>query len=80
VQGANAAPSRLHSKVEGVLALKANDAAVELFGLAGCVSIVVSGGGADSTVQVKLAGVASVFPVVSVARTSKVCEPSASPV
>jgi hypothetical protein len=45
MQAANAAPSRLHSKVEGVLALKANAAAVELVGLAGWLLIVVSGGG-----------------------------------
>ena len=33
-----------------------------------------------SIVQVKLAGLASVLPAASVARTSNVCEPSARPV
>ena len=37
--------------------------------------IVVSGG--VTTVQLWLAGVASIFPAISVARTWKVCEPSA---
>jgi hypothetical protein len=37
-------------------------------------------GAAVSTVQVKDAGDASVLPAASVARTSKVCEASASPV
>jgi hypothetical protein len=32
-------------------------------------------GGVESTVHVRLAGVASVFPTGSLARTSKVCEP-----
>ena len=36
-------------------------------------------GAVVSTVQVKLAGVASVFPAWSIARTSKLWEPSASP-
>jgi hypothetical protein len=39
---------------------------------------VVSGGG-TSTVQVRLAGEASVLPAASVARTSNVCEPFARP-
>ena len=37
-------------------------------------------GAAVSIVQVKLAGVGSVLPAASVARTSKVCEPSVRPV
>jgi hypothetical protein len=37
---------------------------------------VVSGGG-TSTVQVRVAGVASVLPAASVARTSNVCDPFA---
>jgi hypothetical protein len=37
--------------------------------------MVVSGGVA-STVQVRLAGLASTFPAASTARTLKVCEPS----
>ena len=35
-------------------------------------------GAVVSTVQVELAGVASMLPAWSIARTSKVCEPSAS--
>ncbi len=37
-------------------------------------------GAAVSIVQVKHAGVGSVLPAASVARTSKVCEPSVRPV
>ena len=36
-------------------------------------------GAVVSTVQVELAGVASVFPAWSIALTSKLCEPSAKP-
>ncbi len=42
--------------------------------------LVVELGAAVSIVQVKLAGVASVLPAASVARTWKVWEPSARPV
>ena len=56
-----------------------NDAPVALVGSLGCAVIVVFGA-AVSTVQVKEAGVGSVLPAASVARTSKVCEPSARPV
>jgi hypothetical protein len=43
--------------------------------------LVIAGaaGGTVSTVQVLLAGVGSVFPAASVARTRKVCEPFARP-
>jgi hypothetical protein len=50
-----------------------------LLGLLGAAVTVVSGA-AVSTVQVKVAGLASVLPAGSVARTLKVCEPSARPV
>ena len=48
----------------------------------GARSIAVSGAvvSAVCTVQVRVAGVASVFPAASVARTLKVCWPSARPV
>jgi translation elongation factor TU len=46
---------------------------------AGPESIVVSGA-IVSTVNVRVAGVASVFPAASVARTANVCEPCARPV
>ena len=74
-----APPSSRHSKVEPPwLALKEKLAAAEPLGSLGCAVIVVSGA-TVSIVQVKLAGEASVLPAVSVARTSKVCEPSARP-
>ena len=41
--------------------------------------VMLVSGAVVSTVQVRLAGLASVFPAVSVAFTSKVCEPSDSP-
>jgi uncharacterized cupredoxin-like copper-binding protein len=46
---------------------------------AGPLVIVVSGG-CVSTVQLRVAGVGSTFPTPSMARTSKVCAPSVSPV
>ena len=39
-------------------------------------AVIVVSGGVVSTVKVRVAGVASVLPAGSVARTSKVCEPS----
>ena len=39
---------------------------------------VVSGGGAVSTVKARVAGVASVLPAASMARTETLCAPSAS--
>jgi hypothetical protein len=39
---------------------------------------VVSGGGGIVTVKARLAGLVSMLPAASVARTSKVCGPSAS--
>ena len=73
-------PSSWHSKVEPPsLELKEKSAAAELLGSLGCAVIVVFGA-AVSIVQVKLAGVASVLPAASVARTSKVCEPWLRPV
>src|SRR6185437_8397483 len=50
-----------------------------LLGSAGCAVIEVSGA-VVSTSQVKLAGEASVLPALSIARTEKVCDPSAKPV
>jgi hypothetical protein len=62
-----------HSKLEPVSpALKVKVAAVSAVSASGPVSIAVSGA-AVSTVQVRLAGEASVLPAASVARTSKVC-------
>ncbi len=80
VQAAKAPASSLHSKVEPPsLEAKEKSAFAELLGSLGCAVIVVFGA-AVSIVQVKLAGVASVLPAASVARTWKVCEPSARPV
>jgi hypothetical protein len=53
-------------------------ALVEALGSLGAAVMVVSGA-AVSTVQVKVAGVASTLPAGSVARTLNVCEPLASP-
>ena len=79
-QAAKEPPSIRHSKVEPPsLELKEKSASAELLGSLGCAVIVVFGA-AVSTVQVKLAGVGSVLPAASVARTWKVCEPSERPV
>ena len=65
---------------EPPLSVEVNEklALVEFVGFAGFAVIVVSGA-VVSTVQVKLAGVASVFPAASVAFTWKVWLPSARP-
>ncbi len=79
MQAVQEPPSIRHSKVEPPsLAVKEKSAFAELLGSLGCAVIVVFGA-AVSIVQVKLAGDASVLPAASVARTSKVWEPSASP-
>jgi hypothetical protein len=71
-------PSIRHSKVEaGSDALNANEGVVLPEGLGGPESIVVFGA-VRSIVQVWLAGVASVLPAASVARTSKVWLPAPS--
>src|SRR5947208_4304862 len=67
-----------HSKVEpGSLELKVNVGVASLSSAGGAESIVVFGA-VRSTVQVRLAGVASVLPAGSVARTSKVWLPAPS--
>src|SRR5439155_9287733 len=69
--------SMRHSKLEpGSLALKLKLGVVSLDGLAGPESRVVLGA-VTSIVQVTLAGLPSVLPDGSVARTSNVCVPSA---
>ena len=72
-------PSRRHSKLappsEGES--KANVGVVSLVWAGGAPVIAVVGG-VVSTVKVREAGVASVLPAASVARTSKVWEPSLS--
>ena len=80
VHDENAAPSSRHSKVAPVsVAVNEKLADAVADGSAGCAVMVVSGAPV-STLQVKLAGVASVLPAESVARTENVCEPSARPV
>lgn len=79
VQAEYRAPSRLHWNVEPAsLELKLKLAEVELVTAGGADVIVVSGG-AVSTVQAWLAGVASVFPAGSVARTWSEWLPSTRP-
>jgi hypothetical protein len=80
VQAANAPASSLHWNVL-LASVEVNEklALVAFVGLTGPSVIVVSGAVA-STVHVKLAGVASVLPAGSVARTSNVWEPSVRPV
>ena len=77
MQVANAAASRRHSNVTPVSVPENVKAAVAvLIAPVGPVLIVVSGA-AVSTVNVRVAGVASTFPAASRARTSNVCAPSA---
>jgi hypothetical protein len=68
-QAAKALPSKLHAKVlPALVAVKLKLAPELLVGTGGLEVIVVSGA-VVSIVQVKLAGVGSVLPAVSVART-----------
>ena len=62
-----------------LLDVKPNVALVALVGFAGAAVIAVSGA-VVSTTHVKDAGLGSMFPAESMARTSNVCEPSESPV
>ncbi len=78
VQVVQEPPSMRHSKVEpGSLELKVKVGVVSLDGWAGVESRLVTGA-VRSIVQVSLAGVASVLPAGSVARTSKVWLPAPS--
>jgi hypothetical protein len=71
--------SRLHLNVlPASLEENENVALAELLGLGGPATIVVSGG-VRSIVQVRVAGLPSVFPAASVALTWKVWLPSPSP-
>src|SRR3954462_14910898 len=71
----NAAPSRLHWNV-ALASEEIVKAAATLLTGSGCAPKVVSGA-IVSTVQVNVAGVASVFPAPSLAATLTVCCPSA---
>jgi hypothetical protein len=80
VQEANAPASSLHSKVlPASVDVKEKLALVWLVGFAG-VEVIDVFGGPVSIVQVWLAGVGSVLPTGSIARTCTVWLPSASPV
>jgi hypothetical protein len=78
-QAAKSAPSSAHANVELLsLEMNANVAVVSLVAPLGPDVIVVSGAvvSSGSTVHVCAAGVPSVFPAASVARTRRVCVPS----
>jgi hypothetical protein len=76
LQLANAAPSRLQwNKAPASFELNEKLAA-RLFDNNGGVELIVVSGTMVSTVQLKLAGVASLFPAGSVARTWKLWAPS----
>jgi len=78
-QPENAAPSRLQAKLEPLsLEVNVKVALVTFVGFAGADPILVSGA-LVSIVHVYEAGVGSVFPAGSVARTWKVCVPSVNP-
>jgi hypothetical protein len=79
VHAPQAPPSSRHSNEEPASSEENSKvgAALEL-GSLGATSMVVSGA-AESTVQAKLAGVASRLPAASLARTAKVWPPSARP-
>jgi len=72
-------PSRAHWKVAPDSLVKLKLGTLLLLGLAG-EAVMPAVGAAVSIVQLYVAGVASVLPAVSVALTSKVCKPSATPV
>jgi hypothetical protein len=82
VHAAKAPASTRHSNVDPVsVDVNSNVAVVEVTEPDGPLVIVVSGGvvsAGGETVHVREAGVESVFPAASFARTSKVCEPAAS--
>src|SRR5919109_2065183 len=78
VQAANAPPSRLHWNVPGSFDEKLKVALVELLGFAGPAVIVVSGA-PRAIVPVWVAGVVSVFPAGSGARTLELWLCPASP-
>ena len=80
VQAANGAASSEHSNVEPASVAEKAKVALVLCVVAGGADVIVVFGGAVSTVQERVAGVGSVLPAGSVARTAKVWAPSARPV
>jgi hypothetical protein len=77
VQEAKAAPSSPHSKVAPVSLAENVNVALVLVVVAGGLSPIVVSGAVVSTVIARLAGLVSVLPAASMARTSKVWAPSA---
>jgi Na+/proline symporter len=78
VQAAKAAPSSEHWKVAPASEVNEKLGADELLGFVGC-AVIVAVGAVESIVHVYEAAV-PVLPAVSLARTWKVCEPSATAV
>jgi hypothetical protein len=78
VQAEKPVPSKSHMNVDGSFAPNEKLGDVSLDGSLGAEPIVAVGA-VRSTVHDRLAEVASVFPAGSVARTLKVCVPSARP-
>jgi hypothetical protein len=78
VQEAKEPASSLHSKVPASLESKPKLGPVSFEGSLGLAVMEVLGA-VRSIVQVCVAGVASVLPAASVARTSNVCEPALRP-
>ena len=79
MQVSQAPVSSLHSNEPPLSPVKVNDAEVEAT-VPLVPPVMVVSGGVVSTVKVRDAGVWSVLPEASLARTEKVCEPSPSPV
>jgi hypothetical protein len=79
VQGAKAPSSRHWNALSGSLATKLKLAVVWFVTAGGPGLVIVVFGGVRSITQVCVAGLASVFPAGSVARTSKVWGPAPSP-
>ena len=79
LQTANAAASTRHSNVPASLEVNENVGVASLVGPFGPAVMVVSGA-IVSTLKAREAGVTSTLVAVSIARTSKVCAPLASPV
>ena len=77
--GANGAVSRLHANVLlATLPVKVNVAIVLLLGSVGRGFVIVVFGAVRSIVQLNTAGLPSVLPAGSMARTRNVCPPAAN--
>ena len=76
MHGWKAPPSTEHSNVESASDEVNSNVGVESEVTDGGPEVMVVSGGDASTVNENVAGVVSVFPAASVARTAKVCGPS----